>query len=453
MIELNEFSRLANLGHRIEVRDNKGMPTPQAAQVNFKGRILLALSHVPFLRKLQVVNEYVNKYRQANAQALGLFLSALSQKFGAEAADVALTRNKVDLTGATPLQKRIVERLINTAQDQFNTTGHAQGAAAPHICGFKNLGNTCYANSALKFLICSIGQKHLIDHLDNFSKTTTNRNERDAAEKLVNVINASFSTNSPLEEELHALFSSLQELDIFQTREENGQLLFKIIGMQNDAQEFLAKLTDVFGFSEIDGCAMTCQQSLLNGETRRRSPSELSYCHDTTVSNPDLTLQGIVDQTHQPEKVQLRWNEGDQENTEVTQIKQWSVPDLSELHRFNLHINALNVGSSSYVPIRVHLNAKFTDDVKLKVLDEQTGDEWMVTFEPREVIIQTGDAISGHYYMYSKQDANNWLRHNDTMVHSCSSPRSGDQAKLIGFAVKQKVRLKPDEDTRLMNAP
>ena len=68
----------------------------------------------------------------------------------------------------------------------------------------------------------------------------------------------------------------------------------------------------------------------------------------------------------------------------------------------------------------------------------------MVTFEPKEIVIQQGGATSGHYYMYSKQGENDWVRHDDSAVHKCTGIGPKEQAKLIGFAVKQKVLLEPE---------
>ncbi|WP_368643715.1 type III secretion system effector BopA family protein [Castellaniella ginsengisoli] len=434
MIQLEKFSDLASLGHKIAVRDNdQGVPVLQAAPQSFKGRILSALSHVPFLKNLHAVEEYRQQVKTDNAQALGLFLFALSQKFGGRATEIALAKNNVDLSGGTPLQGRIVAQIINDARSS-------------QICGFRNLGNTCYANSTLKLLLCSLGPDRLIGHLEKFSKTTADAGKRDAAEKFIHVVKASFDTDKPLEKELRALFSSLQKLDMFSNKDENGRFSFNIVGTQNDAQEFLAKLTEAFNLSEIEGCAMECKESVVNGKLHRSLHSEPAYCHDITATNPKATLQDIVDETHRSEKMELKWGPSDPKETEVTKVKQWTVPDVSTLHRFNLHLNTLEYDLETFQLRKATLEkANFTDEVTLNVLDEQTGQQWMVTFEPKEIVIQQGSANAGHYYMYSKQDDGDWVRHDDSTVHVCTGPGPKEQAKLIGFAVKQKVLLEPDE--------
>lgn len=62
--------------------------------------------------------------------------------------------------------------------------------------GFVNGMNICYANSALKFMIGSIGASNLVDHLNNFidEKMTANTGvvEVDAAVKLIELINAAY---------------------------------------------------------------------------------------------------------------------------------------------------------------------------------------------------------------------------------------------------------------------
>lgn len=446
MIQLEKFSALASQGHSIAVRDNdQGVPVLQAAQQSFKGRILSALSHVPILRNLPAVEQYRQQVKTDNAQALGLFLYSLSQKFGGAATEMALMKNNVDLTGGTPLKGRIVAQIIQDAKGMAAQTQSDKGVESAQICGFRNLGNTCYANSTLKFLLSSLGPDRLISHLENFGKTTTDAGKRDAADKLVHVIKASFAMDKPLEKELRALFSSLQKLDVFNKQEEDGQFSFNIVGTQNDAQEFLAKLTEAFNLSEIEGCAMTCKESLVNGKMHRPLPSEPAYCHDITATNPKATLQDILDDTHRPETIELKWNHDDPKATEATKVKQWTVPDLSTLHRFNLHLNTLEYDLDTFQLRKATLaKANFTDDVTLNVLDEKTGKQWMVTFEPREIVIQQGGATSGHYYMYSKQGENDWVRHDDSAVHKCTGIGPKEQAKLIGFAVKQKVPLEPE---------
>ncbi len=46
--------------------------------------------------------------------------------------------------------------------------------------------------------------------------------------------------------------------------------------------------------------------------------------------------------------------------------------------------------------------------------------------------------------MYSKQGENDWVRRDDSAVHKCTGIGPKEQAKLIGFAVEQKVLLEPE---------
>jgi len=445
MIELQSFVHMARSDRPIALRDNDtGVPTLQIAHYGFKEYILAALSYIPYLKDADAVQEYVAQTKIDNAQTLGVFLHALSQTFGDKAAEGALIRNNIDLCGGTPLKGRVITQLIHDATDLQSAQLNAE---ASKICGFANLGSTCYANSALKLLMNSMGDDRLISHLENFKQTisakdgldeASRRNKLDAAEKFIAVIRASFVKKEPLKEELHAFFSSLQKLEAF-NQIHDGHLAFEIIGEQNDAQEFLLMLAKSFDISDMSGYCAALKKTLVNGADQRPPQGSMGYCHDVTVSDPNATLQGIVNSMQAPESVEVKWNSEDKHNTKVTREKHWSVPDLSNFHRFNLHINAVNYDTQSGELHRVTLeNANFTDDITLDILDERTNQKWTVTLEPKEIIIQTGTAESGHYFMYAKQGEADWVRHDDKSVHHCTGLGYGDQAKLISFAVKDK---------------
>lgn len=453
MIDLDKFSVAAAQGHRIQIQqDENGVPTIHTAPQSFRGMVLAVLSYVPILKNFQAVVDYSEQLKIKNSESLAVFLHALSQKFGSKLTERTLTRLNVDLSGNTSLNGRVVTQIISDTQSMFGPH-RATAMNASKLSGFRNLGNTCYANSALKLLIHSVGEARLVQQLEHVAQTSTDPRKKDAAEKFIAVIEASFTETKPLRHELAAFFSSLQKLDTFSHVDHQGQLIFPIVGTQNDAQEFLVKLLASFDLSEMGGYSMTLKETMTNGNEQRPPKGRLAYCHDTTVSGSTLTLQQIVDETHKAESREVRWDVNDQHNTKVINTKQWTVPDLSTLERFTLHINAseydVNTGDLGKTLLT---KADFAADVSLVVHDDKTNEKWAVTFEPREVIIQQGSGTSGHYYAYTKDGENSWVRHDDSSVRNCSGIRHKEQAKLISFSVKDKVLLPRETEPVYENA-
>ena len=450
MIELSNFVALAGANHTLTIKDDsEGMPTLQVARYGFKTHILAALSYVPVLKNIHAVTEFVNQSKTDNAQALGVFLHALSHAFGEKAAMRAVEKNNIDISGNTPLKGRVIAQLLNDAT-KLAYVPHTD--AVQNLCGFQNLGNTCYANATLKLLISSVGADRLIDHLESFKRTVStakglndvSRNEKlDAAEKFIILIQASRTEQGPIQNELLAFFSSVQKLDAFRAPNSihGNAHNFQIVGIQNDAQEFLAKLTDSFDFSSIPGNVLSLKETLVNGSEERPPKGAQAYCHNAMVQNSNATTQSILDSMRQEESVEVRWHEGDSKDTWATKVKNWSVPDLSNFHRFNLHLNALDYTEAGETEKVYLTDAHFMDDVSLVVRDEKTGQNWNVTLEPKEIVIQSGTAQSGHYFMYIKHGDKNWVRHDDSLVAQCSGLRASDQAKLISFSVKDKQPL------------
>lgn len=331
---------------------------------------------------------------------------------------------------------------IGDADDFLPVSQNGDGSVIHTVCGFRNLGNTCYANSALKFLIHAMGEGGLMNHLADFARTTQDPAKREAAEKLMDVVDSSLGRAEPLEDELKAFFSSLQGLDVFNEQDGSGEYLFKIVGVQNDAQEFLLKLAEAFDLSGVDGYSCVLEERIVKDDEQREPHRISAFSHDISVQDPHATLQDIVNATSVSEELKVRWRDEDQENSLAVKVKQWAVPDMSSFQRFNLHINALNYDVEAGEPRRTVLeNANFTDDVVLTVLDEKTNTFWRVTLEPRDIVVQSGNASGGHYYMYTKQDENDWLKHDDSTVAPCKGLAIGEQAKLISFAVKHQVPL------------
>lgn len=463
----DRFRAFADAGHHVEICEVDGDPTLRAAQFTLNDRILYALSYVPILKHWDPVAQFTRELEVKNAQVLGVFIHSLSERYGSANAKNAI-RN-LDLTGATPLQSRTIERLIEMAEKgpslcKFNNPDLTSATPlqsraigplietaekGPSLCGFRNLGNTCYANTALKFLIHSIGEKRLVAHLEQVQQNASDPSKQVCAKKFVDLIRAAHDSEEPLRRELLDFFKSLQEQENFRAGPHNSE--FKIIGDQNDAQEFLLKLSECFDLGNLNTNVLQIQETLVNGQ-EKRDPKivDAAYCQDANLSNReqvDFSLQQIVDTlTTRDDDVSVRWNDYDSGNTTVTRIQQWTASDIEAVDRFNLHINALDYNDDRLA--RLTLNADFTKPVRIPVIDQKTGGEWTLTLEPRDIIIHAGGTVgesetAGHYYMYSRHEQGSWTLHDDAAVEQGKGINRSEQAKMISFAVIGRERVRP----------
>lgn len=434
-IPLDSFRTLAEAGHHIELCDNDGNPDLRAAQSTLRDRILHALSYVPVLKHWEPVVTFTREVEVKNAQVLGVFIQSLSERYGSASAKTAI--RDLDLTGATPLQSRTIEHLIEIANE---------GAS---LCGFHNLGNTCYANTALKFLIHSIGKKRLIEHLEQVQQNATAPSKQECAAKFIELIKAAYDSKKPLHRELRDFFASLQKQDNFCAKPDGSS--FTIVGDQNDTQEFLLELSACFDLGMLNTNVLQIQSTLVNGREKRAPHiADAAYCQDAYLTNSeqaDFDLQQIVNTlTTRQDDVSMRWNNNDSEDTTVSRVQQWVTPDIQKVDRFNLHINAMDY--SDGIAARLILNADITKPVRIPVIDQKTGVEWALTLEPRDIIIHAGGVVggsntAGHYYMYSRREQGSWTLHDDKSVERGQDINQNEQAKMISFAVTGRERIRP----------
>lgn len=355
-----------------------------------------------------------------------------------DADDVVLRFGKDDLAGIAGARggNSLKTFLLAWGVDKVGDIVLVGAKDLDSVCGFRNLGNTCYANSALKFLIFSMGDERLIGHLKSFAEKTPDPAKKEAAEKFIAVVEASMSEKGPLITELREFFSCLQKLDAFRG--------FKIVGVQHESHEFLAKVAEIFDFSQLPDRSVTLQQRLVRGDMQREPSGEPEFFSVFQVSGADAhaTVQDIVNGACEPEEVEYRF-EGEKQSSPATRVKQWMVSDIESFQHFNIYLETLNydleLGRQSRTTLE---NTSFNDDLVLQVLDEKTNSHWKVTFAPREVIVHSGGDDGGHYYMYAKQDKGGWVKHNDSTVTS-SEPGSREQARMIGFAVISREKVEP----------
>lgn len=413
-LHVSDFRAAVSTGDRMSIHSDKdGIATIQTAPQSFKGRVLELLSHIPILKNLSVVQAYTQRVAHDNAAVLAAFILALGRDYTTDAAGMAL-KSLSDQKATTPLSSKLIEHLdvaaksasarLTKAAEDGRVLAHAR---IPAI-GFPNQGNTCYANSSIKFLIGIVGVDPLIQHLH----AVRQRMDVDASPAEVAAIGkfsqllGQMKAGSAID--IRDLWESLAKTEIFAG--------FDFYQM-NDAQEFLAKLDTLLELQNLAGSTVRVQETLINGNATRDGAGYRTFSHDVSVTDTSATLQDIANLGVGSEKVDIKWAYGDTANTEVEKKRQL-VADFQNLTRFNLHINALQYDDRTDSMVKLDLqNADFTRRVTLPIVDSQSGEEWQVTLEPRDIIIHSGTGTGGHYYMYSKEDDNHWVVHNDSSVH------------------------------------
>ena len=434
-IEPRQFSELADAGQIELCDDDHGDPALRAGPRTLGNRILYALSYVPIIRHWQPVVAFTQKTEHNNAQVLGLFLQRLAKANATslpakqtERLGHAATRI-VARAGATSLQRDMFNQLIDLAQ-----TG-------PTLCGFSNLGNTCYANTGLKFFIHSIGKDRLVAHLQDLQQTNTDEKKRDSAAKLITLIRAAFDSDEPLHDELEALFESLQKHDVFKN--------FPIIGHQNDTQEFLAKLGECIDIDRLTTNTLTTQTTLINGDQKRDPKiNAASYVQNLYITDDHVgsTFQSIVsNMLHSQETREVNWTGSDSENTTVAVQHQWIAPDIETLSQLNLNINPL---VDTHIAQQIFRDTDFSMPVQIAAIDQKSGGKtWLLTLKPKDIIVH--DSHLSHYHMYSRNQHGSWTGHDDSRVTSYAAlpPCSpGSQAKMISFEVTGREPLPSESE-------
>ncbi len=283
---------------------------------------------------------------------------------------------------------------------------YSQDFARQDMAGFANLGNTCYANAALKFLLHSVGRECLIAHLDMFWENSKDAQETQAAEDFIHLIMGAHAETGLVSNELDAFLRSLQQLAAFNAKKED-QFGFQIIGRQNDASEFLARVSESFGLSALMGSTVDLDKGyVISGE----------YWATMVLQTGDGTLQGALNQARN-----------------VQGAPDWVVSDIEQLGQLPLRLDhSQQVDTAQF---------DFDQLVQVVVTDQKSQQKSRLTLQPMQVIAHQGTAQSGHYYTYTKEHDGRWTCHDDVRVTVSPRIACGGKPTLINFSVVLKDAL------------
>lgn len=268
------------------------------------------------------------------------------------------------------------------------------------LSGFPNLGSTCYASSALKFLIRSAEPRRLIEHLTVFANAS-DAPRSEAATRFIQLIESSYSATGATREALVNFSVSLQKLPAFSSRNTAGGLDFPLVNKQQDVNDFLMRLSESFALGELYGYPIILM------DFRNELKANAEYWTILAPATVQDSLQDLFDRTHAADWLVRRG----QEPLQLTV----AIADGSELGKLG------------------NLNFDFNQSVRLRATDASTGEALVLTLEPREVVEFRGIDDQGHYLIYFKDGQ--WFRHDDERVQTFARMPAIEQVRMINFAV------------------
>ncbi len=300
--------------------------------------------------------------------------------------------------------------------------------------GFANLGNTCYANSAMKLLLCSIEPSTLHTHLKTLlNDQILSKSDREAIEAFLPIIENSCLGKDTLRTELISFFKKLQQTKDFKN--------FLIVGKQHDANEFLVKLATLFKLEQITnkiGRGTTITDPHNSDHKVTRPPQNSRWILESTVSSPSTTPQQMWNELSAPETIEYKWGE----ETIMTPATKAFFYEMDTTlgntllhHLTNTQFNPYGKDESASRKI-ILTNPKFDSIIKFNCIDTNDHQPYQIELKPKHLIIHQGSsATSGHYTFYSERNDGRWDVHNDSQVSICDKLNANEQAKVIGYEI------------------
>lgn len=300
-------------------------------------------------------------------------------------------------TSGMPEQPLMTLSLSPVAQDPT-------GQLLPHMAGLPNLGATCYANSVLKFLIHSADPQRLAQHLTaSFAHGDAPHSE--AAVNFVKLIESSYSENGPAPQDLLNFFASLQKLPAFSQRNAADELNFPLVGKQQDANVFLAKLSESFELGKLYGYSIVLQ------DLPNQFKTDEEYWTILQPATGQDSLQDIFDRTD---------------------AARWPVTPGKDLKQLTVRMeNAVDDGQG--LRMLGNWNFDFNQTVRLQAIDARSNRPLVLTLEPREVIEFRGIDNAGHYLAYIKDGQ--WFQHDDDRLKALDRMPAIENVRMINFAI------------------
>lgn len=275
--------------------------------------------------------------------------------------------------------------------------------------GFANVGQTCYANAALKLLIHSIGPGALMSHLENISASISPE-KIESAQKFSALIRAAHTPQQSNAGMMKDFFTTLDKTDHF--------YLGNIIGQAQGTSYFYASMHKLFEIEKINNgdFSLIRESAGTNGSKRTEQQSDILHMLLPDADNMDL--QALVDTYSRGAEA---WS---------THRYQFQVSDEKALKTVNFMVGP-GVGSKAD-----QLN--FNDTVTIPIVNRISGKRFTATLKAKAIVFpKSSQPGVTHYVSYLKYDGTGFSLHNDWSVADGVEIKESNYPELISFSVEK----------------
>jgi hypothetical protein len=300
-----------------------------------------------------------------------------------------------------------------TSASSKQAVGSAPAAAdefsGKKMMGFANVGQTCYANAALKLLIHSIGPGALMSHLENISASISPE-KIESAQKFSALIRAAHTPQQSNAGMMKDFFTTLDKTDHF--------YLGNIIGQAQGTSYFYASMHKLFEIEKINNgdFSLIRESAGTNGSKRTEQQSDILHMLLPDADNMDL--QALVDTYSRGAEA---WS---------THRYQFQVSDEKALKTVNFMVGP-GVGSKAD-----QLN--FNDTVTIPIVNRISGKRFTATLKAKAIVFpKSSQPGVTHYVSYLKYDGTGFSLHNDWSVADGVEIKESNYPELISFSVEK----------------
>lgn len=275
------------------------------------------------------------------------------------------------------------------------------------MIGFANLGQTCYANAALKLLIHSIGPAALMAHLENISATISPE-KIESLQEFVTLIRTAHTPQQSTAGVMNSFFTTLGQTDHF--------YLGKIIGQAQGTSYFYVAMHRLFEIEKINNGDFSLIRESIRTDGSKKIEQQSDILHILLPDADDMDLQALVNTYSR------------KTDASSTQQYQFQTSDEKAVRTVNFMVGS-GVGSKTD---QLNLN----DTVTIPVINRISGKKFTATLKAKAIVFpKSSQPGVTHYVSYLKYDGKGFSLHNDSSVTDGIEIQEKNYPELISFTV------------------
>lgn len=299
--------------------------------------------------------------------------------------------------------------LTPTSSNQAAGSGPAPADdfSGKKMIGFANLGQTCYANAALKLLIHSIGPAAMISHLENISASFPPE-KIESLQEFVNLIRTAHTPQQSTAGVMKRFFTTLDKTNHF--------YLGKIIGTAQGTSYFYDAMHRLFEIEKINNGDLSLTRESIRADGSKKVEQQSDILHILLPDADDMDLQALVNTYSR------------KTDASSTQRYQFQTSDEKAVQTVNFMVGP-GVGSKTD-----QLN--FNDTVTIPVVNRISGKKFTATLKAKAIVFpKSSQPGVTHYVSYLKYDGKGFSLHNDWSVADGIEIQENNYPELISFSV------------------